>query len=496
MSLSPQPAISESELKAGQKKVILDGLCTESMNALCTGTILVAFALLMGATNFQIGLLASLPTVVNIFQLISIWLVRRYNNRRAISVYCSVLARVPLIIIGGITLFNASSAQTNTVIFFLAFFYLFGSIAGPSWNSWMKDFIPENSLGAFFSKRTRYTQTINAIFSICAALFIDYIKKYYPSLQLQTYSYMFIIAGCIGLVGVIFLSRTPEPASQISTENIFKLLRRPLRDGNFRNLLIFNSAWVFSLNIAIPFFSVYMMTTLGLPVSYVIAFGILSQVCTIFTVSLWGAFSDRYSNKTIIAICGPLYILCIIAWSFVGIYSHQYANLILIALISIFSGISTAGINLSLTNIGLKLAPKDSAIVYLSAKNIITAVFSSVAPLLGGYLADFFAHRNLNIDAVYKGPHITKDFHLLFLHQWNFLFIIGALLAFISLQLLSRVKEKGEVEKDIVVRIMRSSIKNNMKDYFIIGRLLDVREHVKSRIEEVLKPRKAKDLSK
>jgi len=234
---------------------------------------------------------------------------------------------------------------------------------------------------------------------------------------------------------------------------------------------------------------VYMMTTLGLPVSYVIAFGILSQVCTISTVSLWGAFSDKYSNKTIIAICGPLYILCIIAWSFVGIYTHQYANFILIAFINIFSGISTAGINLSLTNIGLKLAPKDSAIVYLSAKNIITSFFSSLAPLIGGYLADFFAHRHLNINAIYTGPRVTKDFHLLFLHQWNFLFIIGAVLAFIALQLLARVKEKGEVEKDVVVRILRSSIKNNVKDYFIIGRLLDVHEHIKSRIEEVFRPK-------
>src|SRR6185369_6673598 len=152
------------------------------------------------------------------------------------------------------------------VIFFLTFFYLFGSIAGPSWNSWMKDLISENSLGAFFSMRTRYTQII------CAAFFVDYIKQQHPEYELRTYSYMFIIAGIFGLIGVLFLSRTPEPVSQISKDNVFKLLQRPLRDTNFRNLLIFNSAWVFALNIAIPFFTVYMMTTLGLPVSYVIAF--------------------------------------------------------------------------------------------------------------------------------------------------------------------------------------------------------------------------------
>jgi MFS family permease len=490
MNLSPQLTITESELAAGKKKVILDGLATESMSALCTGAFLVALALLMGANNFQIGMLASLPTFTNIFQLVSIWLVRRFNNRRAISVYCSILARVPLIVIGCIALFSKSSANINMLIFFLSFFYLFGSIAGPSWNSWMKDFIPENSLGTFFSKRTRYTQIISAVFSICAAFFVDYIKQYHPEYELRTYSYMFIIAGIFGLTGVFFLSRTPEPVSQISKDNIFKLLQRPLHNTNFRNLLIFNSFWVFALNIAIPFFTVYMMTTLGLPISYVIAFAILSQICSISTVGLWGNFSDKYSNKTIIAICGPLYILCITAWSFVGIYTHQYANFVLIGCINIFSGISTAGINLSLTNIGLKLAPKDSAIVYLAAKNIITSLFSSMAPLIGGYLADFFANRHLNINAVYTGPRVTKDFHLLLLHQWNFLFIIGAVLAFIALQLLTRVKEKGEVEKDVVVRILRSSIKNNIKDYFIIGRLLDVHEHVRSRIEEVFRPKK------
>jgi hypothetical protein len=124
MNLSPQLTITESELAAGKKKVILDGLATESMNALCTGAFLVALALLMGANNFQIGMLASLPTFTNIFQLVSIWLVRRFNNRRAISVYCSILARVPLIIIGCIALFNTSSANINMDNLF-SYFFLF-----------------------------------------------------------------------------------------------------------------------------------------------------------------------------------------------------------------------------------------------------------------------------------------------------------------------------------------------------------------------------------
>lgn len=215
---------------------------------------------------------------------------------------------------------------------------------------------------------------------------------------------------------------------------------------------------------------------------------ILSQLCSIITISSWGKFSDRYSNKTIIAISAPLYIFCILGWCFAGIYTHLAANLLLLALLHICMGIATAGINLSLTNIGLKLAPKEDAIVYLSAKNIFTALFSFVAPLIGGKLADFFSTRHLIVSAQWKGPMRDKMFLLLSLNEWNFLFLIGALFAFASLELLVRVKEVGEVEKDVVVKIIRSDIKNNLKENFILGNLLSFPTHLRRIIREKIRP--------
>jgi MFS family permease len=137
------------------------------------------------------------------------------------------------------------------------------------------------------------------------------------------------------------------------------------------------------------------------------------------------------------------------------------------------SGASNAGINLALTNIGLKLAPSKEAIVYLSVKNIITAVFSSLAPLIGGYLADYYTLRQLRVIAEWTGPSLQKSFRLLLLHEWNFLFLIGAVLTVIAIQLLPRVKEAGEVEKDIVKRIMRKSLRSNMRDYFVIDVIMN-----------------------
>ena len=62
--------------------------------------------------------------------------------------------------------------------------------------------------------------------------------------------------------------------------------------------------------------------------------------------------------------------------------------------------------------------------------------------------------------------------------QWNFLFLIGALVAIVALQLLIQVKERGEVEKDQVKRIMRTSFRNSLRDYFLIGFLLTWHDHL------------------
>lgn len=462
--------------------VIADGVTAEAMTALTSGAFLVAMALLMGADNFQIGVLAALPTFTNLFQLISIWLVRRYNNRRAIAVICALLARMPLIVVGIIALNARTPASLEVLIFFLFFYYLFGSIAGPSWNAWMKDLIPEKILGTYFAKRTRLTQIVNVTLSIVLAFLIDHVKKNNPGNQLSVYAIMFIAGGCIGIIGAIFLSKAPEPQSVILKDNIFKLLKKPFKDSNFFRLLIFNSVWVFATNLATPFFTVFLLKDLNYPISYIIILGIISQVFGILAVRSWGKFADRYSNKTIIAISAPMYTACIIAWCFVGIYSHLYVNIILLIGIYIFTGISNAGVNLSLTNIGLKLAAREQSIIYLSAKNIVTAFFSTIAPLIGGYLADYFTTRHLNITIQWGGPSVNKVFRLLQLHDWNFLFLIGAFFAFIAIELLAQVKETGEVEKEQVKRIMRTSFRNSLRDYFLIGHLIGWQEHLWSAI--------------
>ena len=72
MNLKPVQNLSGTQLNKGLKLVVADGLSAEAMVVFTSGTFLTAMAIHMGATNFQFGTLAALPTFTTIFQLLSI----------------------------------------------------------------------------------------------------------------------------------------------------------------------------------------------------------------------------------------------------------------------------------------------------------------------------------------------------------------------------------------------------------------------------------------
>jgi MFS family permease len=463
MKLRPSIQLTDQQVQSGLKYFVQEGLAAEAMATFTGGTFLVAMAVLLKASNFQIGLLAALPTLTNIFQLLSIWLVQKYKNRRAISVVCSFLARVPLFVIGFLPLLFSNSTSISVLIFFLFFHYFFTSVSGASWNSWIKDLVPDKILGTYFSKKARITQILNVTLSLAVAMLVDYIKIHYPGYELTAYAGMFIAGGIVGMAGVYFLARAPEPKTTLEDEKLLDLISKPLKDINFRNLLTFHSFYAFATSLALPFFVVYMMKTVGLSFAWIIALGLLAKFGSIFSLKFWGIFSDKYSNKTIIRICAPTFITCILSWTFAAMTTNPAISISLLIIIHIVSGISAAGIDLAINNMAIKLAPKNEAISYISARNIVVAVFAAAGPIAGGLMADFFASHHLTWDIQWQGPSGVSTFHLLELQNWNFFFVISAILALLSIRLLGRIKENGEAQQQMVRIVMKKSVARGIR---------------------------------
>lgn len=464
MNFNTLPALNETQVNAGQKFILKDSLAGEAMVNLSGGAFITAMALHLGASNFQIGLLASLPILTNIFQLFSIWLVQRYNNRRAVTVISAILGRFPMLFAAFLPFMFSTEVSLQLLLVILFVHYVFGSIAAASWNSWVKDLIPENRLGSFFSHRTKLTTILSASLGLAMSISIDFVKANYAEHLTLMYYTIFVLGGIIGLIGVYWLANAHEPTPVVNQDGVFEQFKKPLKDKNFRNLLIFNAAWAFALNMAAPFFTVYLMKTMGLPLSYVIGFTILAQISNILSIKTLGQYADRFSNKTILNICAPVYITCIFAWIYASMPEQRIYGLIILTVISIFSGTATGGINLALYNIGLKLAPRREAMAYMSSLNMVVAVFSALSPLIAGLLADSLANQQLLWDIQFKNAEgVISSFEIINIQGWGFLFILGGLMATASLKLLSKVKEQGEIRRDLVMNYMQLRLNRKIR---------------------------------
>jgi MFS family permease len=242
-----------------------------------------------------------------------------------------------------------------------------------------------------------------------------------------------------------------------------KLLAQPFKDENFRKLIAFMCSWNFAVNLAGPFFMVYMLKRLGLSMSFIIGFSIVSQVLNFAFLRIWGKFTDSFSNKSVLAICGPLFILSILAWTFTTMPEKYFLTIPLLIIIHAVMGLSSAGVSLASGNISLKLAPEGQATAYLATNTIVNSVAAGIAPILGGKFADFFSGRQLAWTLKYTSP--TGEFSLptLDLQQWDFFFALAFIIGLYSLHRLAMVKEAGEVEEKVVVSELFSEVRGQVR---------------------------------
>ncbi|MFC1764670.1 MFS transporter [Planctomycetota bacterium] len=461
----PSDTLSEHEVQSGLNYVIKDGVASQAMGILTGGAFLMAFAIKLGASNLTIGLLAAIGPLSQLIQLPAIFVVEKVRNRRLITVVAATLSRLCWLFIAIAPFLFGLKAGIGIMLVLLVVISAFGAISGCSWNSWMRDLIPENIMGAFFSKRMRIGTGVGIALSLLAAAYLDLWKKFLPDQELAGYSILFVVGVAAGILGVYYLARTPETRMVPAAEKlrIFSLLAQPFRDENFRKLMAFMCSWNFAVNLAGPFFMVYMLRRLQLPMSLIIGLGIVSQIFNFLFLKIWGKFTDRFSNKSVLAVSGPLFIISILAWVFTTMPDKYFLTIPLLVVIHIVMGLAGAGVALASGNISLKLAPKGQATAYLATNTITNSLAAGIAPILGGKFADFFSTRQLDWTMKYTGPDGEFLLPTLNLQQWDFFFVIAFLIGLYSLHRLSMIKETGEVEDKVVADALFSEVRTQVR---------------------------------
>ena len=472
----PRTALSNQEIEEGLRGIIRSGLATRAMSTFTGGAFLVAFALKLGASNFVIGLLAAIPALAQLLQIPSVYLVERIRNRRAIAVTASASDRFFWLFVAAVPFLFPHEVALVLVLVAILLHSSLSAVVNCSWNSWMRDLVPQESLGTFFATRMRLMTGLGIVLSLTAGFYIDYWKKLFPENELYAYSVLFVSGFVIGMVGIYFMTTIPEPpmAPREQETGFLDTLLQPFRDTDFRELILFLGSWNFAVNLAAPFFTVYMLKKLQLSMSFIVVLTVLSQMMNFTFLRIWGKFSDRYTNKSVLGVSGPVFIACILAFAFTTMPEKYVLTIPLLIVIHVFMGIATAGVTLASGNIGLKLAPKGQATSYLAANSIVNSFAAGIAPVIGGKFADFFATRQLSLMFRWTSPGRDLTFQTFHFQHWDFFFLFAFLFGLYSIHRLTRVKETGAVEEKIVVHELISEVRNEIRNLSTANGLRDM----------------------
>lgn len=372
-ALSRDPDVDRS-----LKHSLKDGAAFATMTGVGE-TYLSAFALFLKATTPQIGLLASLPPLLaSLMQLFSAWLGRVTGHRKRIIVFgatLQALAWAPILVLP-----IAFPEFAVPLLIACAVLYHSGAhLVAPQWSSLMGDLVSQRRRGRFFSLRTRIVSLTTFATLMLAGVLLHRFSA--NENTLAGFIFLFCVAGAARLVSVYHLSRMQDKGGHVAAlENpLGKGWWHRLRHSNAARFSAFFALMQFSVAIASPFFTVYMLRDLEFTyLQFTVNTG-ASIFAQFLTLSQWGRISDVFGNRRILTVTGLFIPLMPLLW----VISTDMWYLVAIQALS---GFSWAGFTLAAGNFVYDLIAPNRRATYLAVHNVLANVGIFAGAILGGYL--------------------------------------------------------------------------------------------------------------
>lgn len=452
--LLPTENIDPDTLRRGLRAWRGDGLCSQVRDALVTGPFLVAFALGLGASNTVIGLLSAVGPLTQLVQLPAVAIITRLRARKVVAFWTALPGRLTWVFIAFIPWLAPASSRVGLLVSALLLSSALGTIAGAAWNPWMRDFIPESEAARLFAHRLSAGTAASAATSLIAGAAVDdWLPRVLP--PLAPYSAVFLTGTVVGVIGLLFLARIPEPRMpSAEARPLGDILRAPFQSRNFRQLILFLGTWNFAVNLASPFVTVYLLRRLEVSMAWAVGLSVVSQVANAYFLRLWGPLADRFGHTTVLRVSGALFVVNLACWPFAGLFAARTVTLAIIIGLHLLGGAASAGITLCAGTVALKFAPRGESTAFLATNALVSGAAAAIAPVLAGISADWFETQRISVAISWTstlGAGARVQLLPMDLHGLDFLFVLAATGGLYALHRLLAVQEGGAAERRAVV---------------------------------------------
>ncbi len=352
-------------------------------------TYLVLYILALGATRAQVGLMSSFSSLsVALLLLPGALLVERYSHRKEITMLFAggaarlailALALLPLLM-GGQTLVWAAIALSVTRD-------AFGNLAFPAWMSMTGDVVPLEGRGRYFGSRS----FIMGIAGMLAILLVgELITRTNTPLG---YQIALGLAFLLGGISTYSFGHLRDPRGRSSLPAGASLSLKVVLSGmkarpTFVALTLVMALWSFSLNIAAPFFNVYMVQNLKFTASMVGIASIVSSVAGLLIQRRIGHLSDRWGPRKVQLISMLLVPILPLVWVFVTKFWH-------VLVINTFSGAIWGAFNLVSFNFLLSLTPGAQRARYAAIYQVLITLALAGGAALGAWVVTAWGYQTI-----------------------------------------------------------------------------------------------------
>jgi Na+/melibiose symporter-like transporter len=374
--------LHQKEFHSSRKLFIFEGCAAVGIFSLTSGAFLAGFAEYLGASDQFNGILAAIPALAGIIQVFSPIVFEKLINRKFLVSVLALFFRLVL----GFMIFIPLLVQDKLLrLSLLAGMYFVANLAAsfltPAAGNWIISLTPESMRGNYFGRRDSYILAITSIIALVMGKVLDLFRQ-----NNQTYTGFLLIAGVVIILTIInfyFLSSIKEPPVEIKDMklDIKKVFTVPIRDKNFRKIILLFLLWNVGFQIGGPFFGVYIVTGLKLKYTYIMILGALSSLTSVLAVRSWGRLADRKSWVFTTKMSLGLLAISHSTWFFVNA-----KNVLLLIPLYLLGGVAWAGINLSLFNIQFKYAPIEGRTIYIGFNAAIGGLVGFLTALLGSFV--------------------------------------------------------------------------------------------------------------
>jgi MFS family permease len=339
------------------------------------------FGTFLNAPAFFFGLLAALPQLAPLMQLVSANLLDRYPKRKTfvlISVVGHVVAYVPLALLA---FADPGWTTYGIMLGVLAIYYCSGHFGSPPWTSFISDIVPASRRGEIFAKIGFVSSalTLTSMLSVAGILYLG--DKHWPGNTAWLFAGIFIFAGCSRFICFLCITRMREPKYVPKPESAFTFWQfiRRARESNFVKFVVFVAILHGTANIAGPYFLPYCRYDLKFESWQWICINSSATLATIASLMFWGRFADRFGNKRTLTYCAIIIAIQPAWWLFVD-------DFLLLVLINTCSGVSWGGFNLAMGNYIMEACSPPVRARCVAYFNILLGVGVFCGSMVGSYL--------------------------------------------------------------------------------------------------------------